>query len=354
MSGVFTFLFKWLGRLISLCALLALLAGLIDPRTFWIPSIISPVLPWLLLLVGVLLLLLLYRKKYQEAILPGLVLIFAIPALRKTIAWSKVATADEQLNTLQLTTANVATLKSPSDNFPLDSNGVKELAQRLSGVDLLFLQEFSYEKGDWRTQILRSTGKFTHFLSAEGGSLAIFSKMPVHKVDEHFFENTVNGYLSFDLTLDGGPLRCINVHLQSNRVSGMAKRITKEGRIQDASTWQTVKQMFGRYGRTTRTRTAQAEHVSQQIEESPYPVLLAGDFNDVPTSFPYRFLRTARLCDAWLERGTGLGTTFAGPIPGLRIDYILVDTSLQVLETEVLPNGHADHHPVRVEIQSTY
>jgi len=113
MTRLFTFLLKWLGRLLSVSTILALLGGLIDPRIFWIPSIVSPILPWLLMLVGLLLLIFLYRKKYREAILPAFVLVFALPALRKTIAWSKSVAGNEQLNTIRLITANVATLKSP-------------------------------------------------------------------------------------------------------------------------------------------------------------------------------------------------------------------------------------------------
>ena len=95
-------------------------------------------------------------------------------------------------------------------------------------------------------------------------------------------------------------------------------------------------------------------------EEKPdsRPIVLVGDFNDVPGSEPYRLL-AAFLKDAWLEthpsdcdgdtwhgfQGTGQGQRG-------RLDWILVSHDVEVLESEILHTSYnnvypSDHFPVR-------
>lgn len=329
-------------------ASLALLAGLVDPRNFWLPAIFAPVLPWLLLLVFFLFLWQGYRKKYREALIPLLVLVLAIPSVRKIIAWpSAMESATAEMQEMRLLTANVASMKSPKDHYPLDSAGVVEFAKRVADADVLFVQEYPYKGRDWRTSLIKQEGNYKHFIAAEGGALAIFANAQLRKQFEHFPVNNVNGVFSVDVSTESGDVfRCINVHLQSNRVTGMADQISQDGGP-DKGTWQIVRNMFGRYGRAARQRTIDAENITALINDSPLPVILAGDFNDVPTSFPYRILRTPRLRDAWLTAGSGLGATFDGALPGLRIDYMLIDTSLIIQGAQNIPSGHADHHPVQ-------
>lgn len=340
-----------MGRLLSLFTAGALLAGLIDPRDLWLPAIFTPILPWLLLSVTLLMVFWGYRKQYREALVPLVVLLLAIPALRKTIAWK--GPSNEALTTngteLTLATANVVNLKAPRQkNYPLDSIGVKELVARLD-ADIIFLQEFYFKPGQWRFDLIAAEGPYAYWVKAGEGSLAIFSRYPLKKVEEVFFDNEVNGYLMTNVHLPDDTIRLINAHLQSNRVTGMANNLEKERNLTKKDNWVTLKQMFGRYGRATASRTKQAEVLLSLVEKSPHPVVLAGDMNDVPTSFPYRVLnQSEQLMDAWIEAGSGVGTTYAGALPGLRIDYVFLDSALTVSEAKVLPEGASDHRPVRV------
>lgn len=336
-------------RLFSLAAGFALLAGLVDPRVFWVPSIVSPVLPWILLVLLLVTVWLGYRRRYKTALFPLLILVLAFPAMKKTIAWGSPASSSGQQK-LRLVTANVLNLKSAKeDHYPLNDTGIVELIERLQG-DLLVFQEYNHARYDQSSQTIKAAGALPYAIQAKKGSMAIFSRYPMRYVSERFFENNTNGYLCVDVESPAGLLRLFNVHLQSNRVTGMANELGEKGKLADRGTWEKIKQMFGRYGRATRTRTSQAETIAALIDSSPLPVIVMGDFNDVPTSFPYRFLRTDRLRDAWLVAGLGLGATFAGSLPGLRIDYALIDTSFHIQSVEILDEGNADHRPVAVEM----
>ena len=67
------------------------------------------------------------------------------------------------------------------------------------------------------------------------------------------------------------------------------------------------------------TRGTQVDTVLARVARSPYPVLLAGDTNDLPYSYTYNRL-AGQLQNAWASVGTGLGATYNGRLPGLRID----------------------------------
>ncbi len=94
-------------------------------------------------------------------------------------------------------------------------------------------------------------------------------------------------------------------------------------------------------------RLAQARELVQWIvstRDPRIPILLAGDFNDTPSSDTIRTLLDAGYRDAWAEKGSGSGYTndcndldLESPdgVANQRIDYLLFQPGLSV-KTEVL------------------
>ena len=74
-------------------------------------------------------------------------------------------------------------------------------------------------------------------------------------------------------------------------------------------------------------------------------VIICGDFNDTPLSYIYRTFAHQRK-DSFCEQGIGFGTTYAGNIPALRIDYILTDPIFQIETHEVYRFKVSDHYGV--------
>ena len=136
---------------------------------------------------------------------------------------------------------------------------------------------------------------------------------------------------------------------QTNGISLLANEVTTNGDFRERSTWQKVKTMFGRYGRSNKVRTEQATDILAAMQQSPHPVILGGDFNDVPTSYLYQQFRQ-QVQDAHLEGTWGLGTTYESLLPGLRIDYVMPDYSFHVHDFERIPCPFSDHHAVRAVI----
>lgn len=96
-------------------------------------------------------------------------------------------------------------------------------------------------------------------------------------------------------------------------------------------------------------RYEQAKIVKQKIEESPYPVVITGDFNDVPNSNTYFTIR-GKLQDTFLKKGYWIGRTFRFISPTLRIDYILADKKFKVNQFRVIHVPYSDHYPIEADL----
>lgn len=212
--------------------------------------------------------------------------------------------------------------------------------------DVVCLQEFPHpDFAKPYINYLTTKGEMPYYYWDKNGSLAIFSRFPIGKKSTHFFANNANGYMYADLDLGRHKLRVYNVHLQTNAVSKMADRIAAEKQFQETETWLRIKGMMGRYGRSARRRAEQANEIAAHANQCPHPAIVCGDFNDVPTSFTYRILADSRQ-DAFRERGGGIGTTFSGSIPMLRIDYILADQALRIRSFRRARTDFSDHYPI--------
>ena len=90
-------------------------------------------------------------------------------------------------------------------------------------------------------------------------------------------------------------------------------------------------------------RSLQANIIAQVLGDSPFPVLLCGDMNDVPNSYTYFTVR-GDMQDAFLKKGFGIGRTFSALSPTLRIDYIFADDHFAVRQFNRVVKRYSDHY----------
>jgi len=83
---------------------------------------------------------------------------------------------------------------------------------------------------------------------------------------------------------------------------------------------------------------------------SPYPVILAGDFNDTPSSYTYREMKGA-LTDGFRRCGNGYGGTFRYLGGLLRIDYIFYDDTFECVRYYMPSETVSDHKVVIAELR---
>lgn len=91
--------------------------------------------------------------------------------------------------------------------------------------------------------------------------------------------------------------------------------------------------------------------IRKAIDKSPYPVILAGDFNAVPNSYEYYTLGEG-LTDAFVKVGKGSSTSFHDYKFPLRIDYIFTSKEIKPVTYKVDRSVKlSDHFPVIAEFK---
>jgi len=177
---------------------------------------------------------------------------------------------------------------------------------------------------------------------------ATFSKYPIINKQTVNFESHYNSAICSDINIKGKTIRIFNCHLESNYITEKDKVLAMRLRYNfDTDNLKGTTMHFSRkLGAAYRIRSKQAEIVSEQIKASPYPVMVVGDFNDLPSSYAYTTVR-GDLQDAFVKKGFGLGWTFVDALLRFRIDHILYDPALE-LKSFKLDNNvrYSDHFPL--------
>lgn len=166
-----------------------------------------------------------------------------------------------------------------------------------------------------------------------------------HKILNHqsLIDNGSNGHAFYaDLDIDGQVIRAVNVYLEPYY---MEKSMIKPSASTETNK-RKLKELLWTLVPTYKIHQEQVELISKVIENSPYPVILAGDFNAVPNSWEYYTL-VGGLKDAFSEAGTGTATSFHDYKVPLRIDYIMASPLLQAVSYRVHRDIQlSDHFPV--------
>ena len=179
--------------------------------------------------------------------------------------------------------------------------------------------------------------------------IALYSKHKVRDVREVELADNIK-MLQADVVLpDGGPLRVFLIHLQSFMLADADKAYIRELQRQRGDVGGKVKMsktIAGKFAYALSKRAAEAQQVARLVKESPHPVLVCGDLNDVPGSYAYTTVR-GKLKDAFVSKGRGLGRTYNQISPTLRIDDIFYDPQrLRCIGFKTESTTLSDHNPV--------
>jgi endonuclease/exonuclease/phosphatase family metal-dependent hydrolase len=184
-----------------------------------------------------------------------------------------------------------------------------------------------------------------------GYGIATYSKYPILKTSRIPFDETYNLAIYTDIIVLKDTLRVFNIHLQSIRLNTAKYNAIDSLSLRNGERqMQEVKAIGSLIGKAFIKRAEQSKIMHNYIADSPYPVVVMGDFNDTPISYAYHKIKKG-LHDAFRTSGKGLGNTYAGDLPSYRIDYILHSRELQSLEFLRLKTKHSDHFPIQATIR---
>ncbi len=223
-------------------------------------------------------------------------------------------------------------------------------------ADVVCLQEFYSDNTEAfnMLQKLEVIYPFSHVevtYSTKGSDkwgIATFSKFPIRRKEAIRFPDALHNLaICSDIFAHDKMVKVYNCHLQSIHLS--LEDLESLEQIYDTIKWGAVDNIFTKLKYSFIRRAGQADKLKSHIREAAHPVILCGDFNETPNSYTYRTL-SKNMRDSFVEAGFGIGATFSGKIPGLRIDYILYDKKFSAKKHTIFDNPYSDHYAIAADL----
>ena len=155
--------------------------------------------------------------------------------------------------------------------------------------------------------------------------------------------------LKADVRINNQYIRVINNHFETTSVNAYRGIITAPGKSLKIRA-KAVKDLILKMKNNYLKRAEQADSIHAEIERSPYPVLVCGDFNDTPISYAHRTIQ-GPLKDAYAASGCGVGVTYNENFFWFRIDNILHSANMKPINCTVDKVRYSDHYPLWCYLQ---
>jgi endonuclease/exonuclease/phosphatase family metal-dependent hydrolase len=350
--------------LVAVCLILSYMAGYFSPQKAWILAFFGLAYPIFLSLN--LFFILIWLATWNRYIFISLITVLAGWNTLMTIFPVRLSKPGHIAGTqLKVTTFNIHSLygTQQGDNVGETRNRVTDF---LAGndADIVCIQEFYAIGEDFNvilTDFMRKIKlEHYHFRNYQEfwnkkkiNAIATFSRFPVVRTGSYKLPDKSIYAIFTDLLINGDTVRVFNVHLESIRFGNddysFFSHLTEPG-MEKTPLEIGSKKMMWKLRKAFKYRATQVESLNRDISGSPYPVILAGDFNDSPCSYTYHQL-TDNLSDAYTKAGSGLfGSTYSGQFPAFRIDYILYSEGFKALDYRKEEVNISDHFPVSASL----
>ena len=339
--------------------LLSCLTPLLHPQQWWWVSLMGLAFPFFLFVVICFLVGWLVMLKFRLALISFCALALGYKNIGVFIAFHAPSTfvLKKAPKTIRVVSWNVARFIELARNNNQGSMTRKKMMALLAEqqADVLCLQEFYTSDNpayyDNIATIRQELGYpyfyFSKDLDGDSNyySSVIFSRYPI--IDSGMVRfprpSQPEVLLQADIQAPGAVIRVFTTHLQSQRFDKQDYQRMEKIREREDSMFQHFIPIVGKLKKGLVIRSQQADMIASLLGDSPHPVVLAADLNDVPNSYTYFTVR-GNLQDAFLEKGSGIGRTFRGLSPTLRIDYIFADPRLKVSQFTRVKKDYSDHY----------
>jgi endonuclease/exonuclease/phosphatase family metal-dependent hydrolase len=339
-----------LNMLAIVALVFAYVSVFIAPDVFWIPSLFGLAYPWLLAVNVVF-------AVFWLIIKPR----YAVLSLIATLGGWTFLTASFQLNGKETEQKGIKVLSFNVKHF----YGNNELTQKdnaeqiiaflnQQNADIICLQEARLRKNNIFNlgATIKRMDNIEHYQFARSsttfGSVTM-TRYPIVNMEEIRFEDSRNITICTDVVIAKDTIRIYNVHLQSYHIDPTKYSVLESPGIDEEEDIRQVREMGSKFKKACMQRAGQVRTIRRHMDNSPYPVIVCGDFNDTPVSYAYRVM-SEDFKDAFIESGKGLGTTYVGDLPALRIDYILYSPEFDGYNFKTLDVKLSDHLPVLADL----
>ena len=299
---------------------------------------------WMIFFVNIFILIILIRLKSRRTILiPIVALLFSIPGLLKSYSFGKEKDSNAQIKVM---TYNVGVFRDYNDKNRSANDVKKTLAELVEAEkpDVLCLQE----SGQWPENAASAFSKmigYKYYSINKANGNSYFSKYPLLEVKA--FDN--EGLIKFvDIKKvkinNEDSFYLVNCHFNSFKISDD---------IDDINEKEVCKSVIRKLVNGFMSRTEITELLLKKLPDDKLPIVICGDFNDTPMSYTYNKMFNAGLKDAFITVSKGIGKTYCGKLPLLRIDYFWYNDYVEVVSYKRIKQTTSDHYPLVMDFNIT-
>ena len=279
--------------------------------------------------------------------MPFITLLCWIPYIGTLYKFGGIDEASEKQAGLKIATYNVAGFGREASGF-IAQDILAEMKKQK--VDILCFQEYSDHSGDKKNS--ESYKEYFPYMAEGKSDMVIYSRYPIVNSKNIPFEMTNNSAMWAEVKINEQVIRVYNAHLETTGINGTLHRAAK---VQDNTGLEVennhlLRALYGNYAIGMMARAGQANVLAMDMRESEAPIIVCGDFNDVPYSYVYNTMK-GDLIDGFKECGSDWMYTFRGGKKKVRIDYIFHDKMFKGLTYYKKDLTYSDHYPVFHKIE---
>ena len=340
----FSFMMLIISFLLMIFTLVGLFGGDVQPAGNTARAMLVYALPLLIIANAVFLIYWLIRLRFHWALMPLITLLCCIPYIGTLF---QIGSTDEKADAksgIKFASYNVARFSGETTGF-IALDILSEMKRQK--VDIVCFQEYNDFSGDKKNSDAYKD-YFTY--SAFGNNdMVVYSRYPIVNKKNIDFEQTNNSAMWVEVNVNDNIYRIYNVHLETTGINSALHKASKlANKGVDVQGNALVNAIYGGYTIGMIARSGQANMLAMDMRESEAPVIVCGDFNDVPYSYVYNTMLGDKI-DGFKECGSGFMYTYRGG-KKVRIDYIFHDKGLEGISYYKKELSYSDHYPVFMRI----
>ena len=354
---------------VSSLFLLACCNAFLPPQQWWFIALLGLTFPFLLILTaGFCLFWIFFRSRWILLSLATLIIGYTNIRALVGFHYGKDVTAEKPEGSIRIMTWNVTWF---DEQLKADKSRISYRVKMLDFIreqrpDVVCFQEY-FEPHSKRYPYNNRSDitklgypysmvvyDYTGWKNAWQTGIAIFSKFPITDSIHMKYPGPLNlraaeSLIAVDLDIGGKKIRIVTTHLQSVLFKVNDYHNIEIIKSASDSMLEASKSVALKLGQGYKLRRQQVDIVRKLLDESPYPEIICGDFNDVPNSYTYFKIRGDRK-DAFIQAGRGIGRTFSNVAPTLRIDYIMTDKRFDINQYVRHFVPYSEHYPVIADV----
>lgn len=362
-NPIFRMVMRVLSILVWTIMIVSAYGGKVNPDFLTFPAVLCLAFPWLAIFSGLLILYWACTKHFIFTALGVLAMVACGAALSLSFPLNASKSPTPGKQTFKIISWNVLhtdDIRKP--DYP-GNRAVEYMIQ--SGADIICMAElrnFGQEefKKATPTQIDSLIRLYPFRAGMPSTDLKILSKYPVDRTGLSYVSQT--GHHRFDffkVHFPGGKkLDIAMVHLYSYDLSEEERNVVKDMKsVKGAKS--SVKELKGairsKLSNAFIQRAGNAEELRAAINQirPSAPLIVCGDFNDVPASWAYNLIKGDDMRDAYVETNFGPTWTYNLHMFYFHIDQMLYRGNLKALSLKVGKINTSDHYPLIGEFEFT-